>query len=503
MLWPQSILTFASGNLRSCAAQSRIYDERIAYHQECIRGLNEERNKLMPISRVPPEILANVFSFVVAGHTRTLEEDFPFPLYYFTHVSRSWRSVGLTTPQLWRVIMPVGGRFSIALLERSKAVDLVILLKGGRNLVHHSPASMSLLKLVLTKHASRIRELVININYSLAALFGDLQHPLRLHSLQLGSYEQFATFPTDVVETDSLRILDVEYCDGPWFSMSLPALTTLRVHKIYNRPPLSGFLEMLRGLAALQVLDMEDSLPFAIDPDRATRLMDPIHLPSLQYLRLSRNIKEVSNILSRITVPPTANLRFALTNITNNIDALSTFSAFLSRMGPSLSYSILHIRDDFFGCITIQAWSDGTGSGSSVAPNLDVTAPRKVVLENIFPSLLLFNITTLTLNTGRTGEFIKELSRNIDESSDYYSVPFPALEFLWIQEGDFSKKKSRIVEELQDCLMERYERKAELLKLKFTHCHKLYHSHLEKLREIVVDVEADSFLVSDSDSDSE
>lgn len=274
-----------SGNQKDRVAQNRIYDERIAYHQECIRGLNEEKNKLNPLSRLPPEILATIFSFVVAGfkHNPKTLKDFPFPLYYFTHVSRSWRSVGLATPLLWRIIIPTIGRcaLTIAMLDRSKAVDLIILSR------HNSPATESFLKLVLTKHASRVRELVIDMKSSLVALFEDLQRSsLRLHSLRLDSPLRLGrvTFPTAVLETDSLRRLDVRNCEGPWFSMSLPALTTLKIYKLHHRPLLSEFLELLRRIATLQVLDMADSLPLAIDPDRDTHLMDPIHLPSLQYL---------------------------------------------------------------------------------------------------------------------------------------------------------------------------------------------------------------------------
>jgi hypothetical protein len=334
--------------------------------------------------------------------------------------------------------------------------------------------------------------------------------------------------------------------------MSFPALTFLELHEIDNPPPLKIFLELLRGLATLQVLDMENSLPFAEGADRAIGLITPIYLPSLQHLRLSstKNLKEVSNILFCVTVPPTATLRFLVTIGTSeesltDVDVLaSSFSAFVSHLGQFISYGTLHIVSAGPGsctyipnCVTpsghihMRAWIDhDVSSLSRIAPNLEVVVAqrnrstpnrRQNVVRKIFPSLPFFDITTLTLEINPVGDllqytignlprlqgvtvvgdcivdFIKELRRRRKDDddrqqlSDHYSVTFPALESLWIREGDFSKERSCTVEELQDCLMERCERKAELLKLKLTNCRELFRSHVEKLREIVVDVEWD------------
>src|SRR5258708_11534634 len=125
---------------------------------------------------------------------------------------------------------------------------------------------------------------------------------------------------------------------------------------------------------------MGNLLLLGTDPDRATRLMDTIHLPSLQYLCLSssRNIKEVSNILSRITVPPTESLRFVLTigksEENTIVDALaSTIFVVLFSDGPRP----YHILPDIYGRIS----ASPDGSVSSV-PNFEVIAPQKVVQKS-------------------------------------------------------------------------------------------------------------------------
>jgi hypothetical protein len=126
--------------------------------------------------------------------------------------------------------------------------------------------------------------------------------------------------------------------------MAFPALTTLKLHQIKNRPPLVEFLELLRGLATLQVLDVQDSLPFARDHDRTIGPIDPIHLPSLHYLCLSstKHQKQVSDVLSCITAPQTTTLRFVV-RIGSAENMPSSFSAFVSHMNESLSYSTLHV----------------------------------------------------------------------------------------------------------------------------------------------------------------
>lgn len=193
-------------------------------------------------------------------------------------------------------------------------------------------------------------------------------------------------------------------------------------------------------------------------------------------------------------------------------------------MGPYIPCNTLHILHDTYGRMHLQARNDDDDDGSVASVlNFEVIAPQGVV-QKILPSLpqSLFDITTLILNTNLfgdlmrdtlgnlprlqkiiligacTGEFIKELSGDYDEPSDNYPVTFPALEFLWIKNVDFDEDGLCTVEELQDCLMKRYERKAGLLKLKLTNCYELY-SHMEKLREFVVDVEWG--IEADSDSD--
>jgi hypothetical protein len=70
-------------------------------------------------------------------------------------------------------------------------------------------------------------------------------------------------------------------------------------------------------------------------------------------------------------------------------------------------------------------------------------------------------------------------------------VYFPSLLHLTIEDTSFDSgcdEEYAELEDLKDCLMERYERKAEVRELTLSQCHRLTSEHVDELREIVVDV---------------
>ncbi|KIK01168.1 hypothetical protein K443DRAFT_7101 [Laccaria amethystina LaAM-08-1] len=71
------------------------------------------------------------------------------------------------------------------------------------------------------------------------------------------------------------------------------------------------------------------------------------------------------------------------------------------------------------------------------------------------------------------------------------AVYFPSLLHLTIKDTDFDSAYNgeyAEVKDLKDCLMERYERKAEVRELTLSRCHRLTTEHVDELTEIVVDV---------------
>ena len=101
-----------------------IIVRNIARLEETIRALKSRRNELSPISRLPTEILCNIFKLQV-----TLNDwDIPRPDSWnnFSQVSRHWRSLALSAPELWTDIILSYPRWTHEMLKRSKKAKLTI-----------------------------------------------------------------------------------------------------------------------------------------------------------------------------------------------------------------------------------------------------------------------------------------------------------------------------------------------------------------------------------------
>lgn len=73
-------------------------------------------------------------------------------------------------------------------------------------------------------------------------------------------------------------------------------------------------------------------------------------------------------------------------------------------------------------------------------------------------------------------------------------IVFPGLRTLTLEDATFNDDKigSIDVESLCDCLVERYERGLEVRKLSLEDCYRLRKDDVDRLRELVVDVEWDA-----------
>jgi hypothetical protein len=296
---------------------------------------------------------------------------------------------------------------------------------------------------------------------------------------------------------------------------------------------------MLRGVPALEVLDMDNSLPSANDH---ADLTGPIELPlSSLCLSSSTDYKEVTNILSIIVIPKTATLKLDVEyhrlvttqEVELVLDGLASSLRTFFSPHTDLSYHNLHVYSREEILLRLRAWKDD--DGTSVTPDLELilTLGHDLQVEDmrpIFISIPLSDMRTLTLDNtldrlllkdafGRLSHlrnvkvvgdsiyeflpaWIRRYKRYNTKRSSYYSVFFPALQFLWIEATSF-KEGARTVEYFGDCLMERCERRAALSKLKLTECRGLRYGDVQSLRHIVVDVEWDGCEKIDDSDDSE
>src|ERR1700730_4144150 len=74
-------------------------DDEIKSLEASLRALKSRRNALVPISHLPPEILAAIFSFLSPSvWNRGIDL---LEWLSVTHVCHRWRDIALTHPRLW------------------------------------------------------------------------------------------------------------------------------------------------------------------------------------------------------------------------------------------------------------------------------------------------------------------------------------------------------------------------------------------------------------------
>ena len=534
---------------RTVQESRQLIDEKIALYERSILELKYQRNELASVSRLPPEVLGTIFVFASAA----ARYGQPSSWFNFSYVCQLWRNVALTTPNIWCFI-PLHQQWATTMLERSKTADLILDL----NLADTSFTlpRVQFIKNSLDNHTSRIRELsVAGVSSStLSILLHDLQpSSLRLRSLRLiGIYEDCLDFPASILaNSEGLWDMDLVRCNIAWCSMPLTGLTSLKMSYNSTRPLWLDFITALGDMASLATLEMRDSLPLADKLHRRTS--NPIKLTKLRELNLgsTRDIREVLNVFSSIVVPQVATIKAGggVDGTSKNVpsflsDFSSSFSAFISEMSSEHSEAVFYqtlVVESTYNDLDLEAWKDDVKPEARyITPaNLDLSIHRlpypekmlhectkhfplsrlktlylsidisQVVLRECFGNLP--QLRNVTVSGKATLAFIRALihkSRGHNRRPKvYYGVTFPALESLKITEAIFSPDHEGgfTFEELQDCLMERCNRNAEVRKLTLYDCFCLYERDVDLIREIVVDVDwdeqEDEYISEDEDED--
>ncbi|KAF8809486.1 hypothetical protein BYT27DRAFT_7187793 [Phlegmacium glaucopus] len=532
----------------------RIIDRDIARLEENIRSLKSRRNELSPISRFPPEILCNIFSFI---ENRTMSQNRrPESWINFSRVSRQWRLLALGAPELWTNIPIRYPRWAEEMLARSKMAKLVIQV----DLTCQSPTSR-VLDPIRSCLSQMIRLEEINIfgasGSTLKQLFQDIPKSApQLHTLRIYNTSPptgYLTAPLSAFtiqedflsDTERLRCVQLIKCNIGWDSRLLTGLTRLTLHDSLKDQPSSSiiqFLHALQRMPALTNLDLEDSIPH--DPGELSTY--PVaDLPCLRVLRMSSGVGPLTAALRHITFPSEAELTLICKETRS---AQLNFSTFLSVLAAKFLSSLvirsLSLKDlDATAQIGLRfkVWSTRTVdhdffqySLHPVPPRLELvltwrTSPLHGLqkyakaLTATFDAMNLRALTQLELSTsnyidsktwlktfaklsrlervhvkGNTADsFISALVHKSGAAKTsiaaYRTVSLPKLRYICMDGTDFDETSlgSISIEKLMNCLMERYERNAEVQGLCLDDCYNITDIEVKALREIVVHVDWD------------
>ncbi|KJA15260.1 hypothetical protein HYPSUDRAFT_396172 [Hypholoma sublateritium FD-334 SS-4] len=291
----------------SAEEEQRKIDKAVEEHLAAIQVLRYKRNCFASISRLPPEILSLIFSFVKLSYRIN-----SLIWIQITHVSTHWRSVAIDSPTLWDDPPLENSQWMEEMLKRSKTAGLTITADLSK---HPSRLRIAGLTVILRDHDARIQHLALaNITYKRQEFLQNLPvstprlETLRLSSLLGRTRPEKICIPNTVLNNaENLRQLDISGFNVHWHCFPLSNITHLKLRDIActARPTWTQFIDALAKMSKLESLYIESVLDPTVKLPADTT-SGPIHLSRLQILTVKSPTTEVKMFFEHVTFPPNA-----------------------------------------------------------------------------------------------------------------------------------------------------------------------------------------------------
>jgi len=289
-----------------------------------------QQNLLAPVSRLPPELVLHIFSYVKAAvtleskHVYRINEVNRRKWIMLTHIFHLWRDIALCTPSLWSNIhiSEFDYKWANTMLQRSQHVPLNVhvnfegFARRTRKYKHiKEPLS------ILEENVGRCKILSLyNVQPEAFGRFFPPNHDaLQLRTLRLSSHPE--SFDRDVelivlsdhtLHVGALRRLTLIGYELDWSSSFLRGLTHLKIRACLSDSSDAGnLLQTLPEMTSLELLDLDGTVEFALAiPQRLTssQCVDPISIPTLKNLRIQSSMENVAAFLSVLILPSTVNI---------------------------------------------------------------------------------------------------------------------------------------------------------------------------------------------------
>ncbi|KAH9030291.1 hypothetical protein EDB84DRAFT_213321 [Lactarius hengduanensis] len=321
-------MNLSQENSREYQRQAIDYEIRslVEEYIRALRTLRHRRNALAPISSLPSEILATIFSFLrlpTSGKSPLgRETDYDLSWLHVTHVCHEWREVALDHPFLWShvdftTLTPAG---ATEILARAKSVPLYL-----EAYIPNGPR-ISTFEQELQVHVSHICHLAIRTGPTrLQGVLEGLVSPaptleyLSLTGDKYGSVGQLsvpvlvpvpAPVPVTLFDGSTPRLsrLELRYCDISWKSPLFRGLKHLKISRLSAgaRPRLSFWLDALDEMPQVKTLALHSASPktssFSFDVERT------VTLPSLTHMDISASSGGCRLILAHLVLPALTSL---------------------------------------------------------------------------------------------------------------------------------------------------------------------------------------------------
>ena len=290
-------------------------DAEIRSLEKSVRALRLRRNALAPISSLPPEVFAAIFSFLRLCATPSAlklgEKPDGLAWLRVAHVCHQWREITLNQPLFWSHVdfTSLSSTGAAEILARAKTAPLHLEARVLGAL--RDDARFSAFQKELQAHVSHIYHLSISAEpFHLHRILEALVSPApTLEYLSL-SGENFRNrerpFVPDTLfdgSTPRLSRLELWKCNISWKSPLLRGLKHFEIRTPFERPRLSVWLDVLDELPQLKTLALHWASPIAPDTPLPSDVERTVTLPSLTLFEISSFARDCGFALAHLVLP--------------------------------------------------------------------------------------------------------------------------------------------------------------------------------------------------------
>ncbi|KAH8092247.1 hypothetical protein BXZ70DRAFT_1010942 [Cristinia sonorae] len=374
----------------SFACTLKAIDAAIAYHNSAAARLKARRNAMMPVSRLPSEVLAYIFHWYI----RIVTGDQPDPtrLALLREVCRSWDEVVMSSAALWSRISVTEYstlKATQTWLARSKEALLDIEIFSADSPTR--PEDRNTVKVVMP-HIRRARTLSLEMSDE---TYDDVADVIPSRAPYLQTLEILAPYSYNRLVRGGLTFLAC--CEMPCLlHLSLkgyhhtpvlfpPSITHLQLSPFYTqRHELPTVIQTIATLTSLECLTLDLETTFTSSPHAVQALAVSCSLPRLKKIDLSINVENtISTLLDCFVVPSFARIR-----LRNDISLGESVTALASSLSAKLKTSIVDAEDKYavekmfikIGSIAFFKRMDGEDrapiSADTILPHLEISCIR-------------------------------------------------------------------------------------------------------------------------------
>lgn len=314
---------------RATVQELRGHIDKIAHylrgiqdHVNAINAIKPRLNPMAPISRIPPELLTEIFLCNMALHIADGSRWYPLQRPDWLHVTgvcRHWREVTLLCSQLWTAISLPHTIPKLAGLEMD---DPFLSRSGQSHLLVRAALSPYCAQFIET-HISRIKALQLAVISANERTFTLISSATALKRLELDAHNNEGAFGARAFvdraghpclrivygnEALRLEVLVLKSINFTWrHEFHHPNLRTLSI-QLQSVPrrgmgPLDCILAALRGMPLLEALVLQnclpDDIPLSIPHDHPI-----VRLRHLRVLSLRAATFRCTNLISYLEFPP-------------------------------------------------------------------------------------------------------------------------------------------------------------------------------------------------------